>query len=125
MEDYIEQALRTESYDLESIANRLTTPWVIRLNHVADGLCTEAGEFKDAMKKYVYYGKNLDSVNLMEEIGDIFWYLAIACDQLGIDFNYVQEQNIAKLKARYPEKFNSENALNRNLEVERQVLEND
>lgn len=40
-----------------------------------------------------------------------------------IDTNKALENNIAKLKARYPDKFTQEAALNRNLEVERKELE--
>jgi NTP pyrophosphatase (non-canonical NTP hydrolase) len=123
MEDYIQQVLRTESNDIKLIQDRICNEKTIRLDHVADGLCTEAGEFKDCLKKWKYYGKELDYTNLMEELGDICWYLAIACDELRIDFDYIQQHNINKLKARFPDKFTSENAINRNLDLERQVLE--
>jgi hypothetical protein len=42
---------------------------------------------------------------------------------LNIDLEEMLQRNIDKLKARYPEKFTQENALNRNLDVERQILE--
>lgn len=43
--------------------------------HMALGLCGEMGEFIDAVKKFVIYGKPLDLTNLTEEVGDDFWYV--------------------------------------------------
>ena len=39
------------------------------------------------------------------------------------DMKNIAEVNIKKLQARYPEKFTSEKALNRDLETERKILE--
>ena len=50
------------------------------------------------------------------------WYQAIACDVLGTTFEIEQERNIAKLSARYPDKFTEDKAINRDLETERKVL---
>lgn len=117
---YIQDALRTESGVEPMATKELRTN---RFLHAAMGLSTEAGEFLDALKKHLFYGKELDLVNLKEEIGDLMWYLAIACDALGTDFETEQARNIAKLKARYPEKFTSDKAIERDLTVEREVLE--
>lgn len=123
MQDYIEQVLRTESKDLNLIQDRICNSTIIRLDHAADGMCTEAGEFKDVLKKWKYYGKEIDFVNLEEELGDLCYYIGLACDVLGTDFNKIQQKNIEKLRTRYPEKFDSTKAINRDLNAERQVLE--
>lgn len=120
---YVLDALKTESVDFEAIAKRLSDPNTIRILHAAVGLNTEQGELQDALKKHMFYGKPLDKVNLAEEMGDIFWYLAILADSLGVDFQSVMEKNIAKLKARYGHKFTEEAALNRDLVTERKILE--
>lgn len=91
--------------------------------HGAIGISTEAGEILDAVKKSIFYGKPFDLVNLQEEIGDCFWYLAILAKEAGMSFEDIQTQNVAKLKKRYPEKFTEEKALNRDLGAEREVLE--
>lgn len=78
------------------------------LMHSAFGLAGEAGEFVDAVKKDIVYGKPLDQENLLEELGDILWYVALACETLGVDMDYVAVQNIDKLKKRYPEKYTDE-----------------
>ena len=95
----------------------------IDLLHAAIGMQTEAAEFSDMLKKRLFYGKELDIVNLREELGDQLFYIAMALRALGTDFETVMERNIAKLKARYPEKFTEELAENRNLDKERAILE--
>jgi NTP pyrophosphatase (non-canonical NTP hydrolase) len=87
------------------------------------GLSTESGELLDAVKKHYFYGKPLDETNLIEEMGDIFWYLGVLADVLGTTFEEVQRLNILKLQKRYGEKFNKEGALHRDLEAERKILE--
>lgn len=121
--DYIANAIKTESNDFVAIKDRFTEE-NIRLLHAAIGLATEAGEALDAMKKHLFYGKALDKVNLKEEMGDLFWYLAIMADALQIDFSDIMERNIEKLKARYGNKFCDNKAINRDLSTERAILEN-
>ncbi len=93
------------------------------LLHAGMGLCTEAGEFLDALKKNIFYGKELDEVNLKEEIGDLLWYIALGCNALGTTIDECQAVNIDKLRERYPEGFKKGDALNRDLNVERKILE--
>ncbi|MCB9063007.1 MAG: nucleoside triphosphate pyrophosphohydrolase family protein [Halobacteriovoraceae bacterium] len=121
--EYINNAVRTESRDFEAIGKRLSEESNIRLLHGAIGLATESGEFLDALKKHIYYGKELDRVNLAEELGDLFWYMAIIADELEVNFEPIMSTNIAKLKARYGEKFSEQAAENRDLKTERLILE--
>lgn len=114
-EDYIKNALKTEPTRFDAIRGRTRIDYIIRLDHASDGLITEASEFKDALKAWKFYGKSLDETNLIEELGDILWYIAIACDTLKISLEEVMEKNIAKLKARYGDKFNEEGAITRDL----------
>lgn len=122
-ETYQEQALRTESVDFEAILKRLQSEQVIRMLHAAIGLATEAGEALDMLKKHIFYGKPLDTVNFAEEIGDSQWYAAIGSSAVGKELQDIQGNNIAKLKARYPDKFSEEKANNRDLKTERAILE--
>lgn len=129
---YQKSALRTNGPDYRGVAERMTgyedqilpDNQVLDLIHASMGLVTEAGEFQDMLKKHLYYGRELDTVNLREEIGDLLWYCAIALQALDTDFQSVMQTNIDKLKARYPEKFTEDSANNRDLKVERQILEN-
>ncbi len=121
-EEYQAAAVRTESNDFNAIHERLT-PQKIRLLHGALGVVTESAEFADAIKKHLFYGKPLDEINLSEEVGDLFWYCAIIADALGDDFHSIMRRNIAKLRARYPNKFTEAEALDRDLSAEREILE--
>lgn len=94
-----------------------------RMLHSVMGISTEAGELLDAFKKNIFYGKPIDKVNIVEELGDLLWYVAIMCDCLQISFEDIMQINIDKLRIRYPNKFTSYHAQNRNLESERKVLE--
>lgn len=87
------------------------------------GLATETGELQDQLKKYLFYGTKLDKVNLVEEMGDLFWYLGLMADALDVSFEEIWEKNIRKLKRRYGDKFSEEAARHRNLESERDELE--
>lgn len=121
--EYVQNAIKTESSDFAAIAQRLGAPENIRLLHAVIGLETEVGELQDALKKAIFYGKPLDRVNMAEELGDVFWYMAILSDTLGVPFEQIMEKNIAKLKARYGDKFTETAALERNLAAEREILE--
>lgn len=122
MKDYQTKALRTEPL-YEAPQSRLSNKRMTRLLHAAMGLQTEAGELTDALKRHIFYGKDLDETNLKEESGDLMWYLAILAEELGTTLEALQEQNIKKLQARFPNKFTEEDALERDLEAEREVLE--
>jgi NTP pyrophosphatase (non-canonical NTP hydrolase) len=118
-------ALNTEANNYDDIIDRLKDPTVVRLLHAAMGLSTESGEFMDAMKKHIFYGQDLDTVNLAEETGDQLWYVAIAIDALKTTFKEVKTKNIAKLRARFPDSFTKYDAMNRDLDAERKILEDD
>jgi NTP pyrophosphatase (non-canonical NTP hydrolase) len=94
----------------------------IRLNHGVLGLMGEVGELAAALERWVYYGKELDEDNVAEEMGDCLWYLAELCNALGVSMGRVMEANIAKLRARYPEKYTDEAASNRDLEAEKKAM---
>ena len=78
------------------------------LIHAALGLAGEAGEFVDAVKKAAIYNKPLDVVNLQEEMGDLLWYIALACDSMGISMQTVAQANIDKLRRRYPDAYSDD-----------------
>ena len=69
------------------------------------GLASEGGEFSEIVKKCVFQGKPLDDdtiFHMKRELGDIMWYWVNACRALDLDPNDVVEENVNKLKARYP-----------------------
>ena len=122
-ENYVENVLRTDcEYNVELYERLLSNA---RMIHAAIGLATESAELLDMLKKHIFYGKPFDKVNAKEECGDASWYIGLAIDDLSTTMNDVLTQNIEKLKLRYPNKFNEDKAINRNVEAERELLEKD
>lgn len=120
---YEKNALVTDLRDYAPVAGRLLKTETIRLLHASIGLQTESGEIADALKRHIFYGKELDKVNIVEEAGDLLWYVSVALSSVGSSFDEAMEKNIAKLKARYGDKFSEEAAVERDLGKERSVLE--
>ena len=77
------------------------------------GLCGEAGEAIDIVKKHVAQGHELDREALIAELGDVAWYLAATADALGVPLETVLESNLEKLRRRYPQGFERERSLGR------------
>lgn len=71
------------------------------LLHMTIGVSGEAGELLDAIKKKVIYRKPLDVENVIEELGDIEFYLEGIREALGISRDTTLEANKAKLFKRY------------------------
>jgi NTP pyrophosphatase (non-canonical NTP hydrolase) len=94
----------------------------LRLLHSVLGIVTEAQEMVEQIIG-IWQDKEIDKINLFEENGDIFWYQAVMADVCGKSFEELMEKNISKLRARYGEKFSSEKAINRDLDLERKILE--
>lgn len=85
----------------------------MNLIHSALGLSSDAGEYVDAIKKHVIYGKELDHANAVEELGDCLWFIALACEALGVSLRRVAAENIEKLAKRYPDKYTDAAAIAR------------
>ena len=94
--EYQKLALRTMNHHLSKKD--------ILINGVM-GLCGESGEAIDIVKKHLAHGHELDREHLIEELGDIAWYLAEAAYSLDIDLETIFKKNIEKLEKRYPDGF--------------------
>ena len=90
------------------------TPVCLNLIHMSMGISGESGELLDAIKKHVIYRKPLDMPNIIEELGDIEFYLEGLRQQLGVSREQCLQGNIAKLTKRYEGgKFSNDSAINR------------
>ena len=77
------------------------------------GLCGESGEVIDLVKKHLHQGHALDREKLIKELGDVCWYVAEIASALDTDLDTVMQKNIDKLRARYPEGFDTLRSQNR------------
>lgn len=114
--EYIKKALHTEPEDYKHFAKHEISP---RLEHAIIGVITEAGELMDEIKEVKIYGRSLDRQHLIEETGDLMWYLALLADELGVSFEEIWEKNINKLRIRYPEKFSEDRGMNKDSDKEK------
>lgn len=74
----------------------------------AIGLCGEAGEVAEIVKKHIGHGKRIDLVSLSYELGDVLWYVSDIATRYGLDLGQIASQNVAKLRERYPAGFSPE-----------------
>ena len=81
------------------------------------GLCGESGEAIDIVKKHLAQGHELDREKLVKELGDIAWYLAETAYALDVSLEDVLQNNIDKLKKRYPEGFSQSRSVCREEEL--------
>lgn len=102
--------MRINDYQKEAMRTR---PPKADIVNAALGLAGESGEFADIIKKALYHGHDFDRVHLGKELGDICWYIALAADILGYDLETIMQMNVDKLKARYPDGFDTERSKHR------------
>ncbi len=81
-EEFIIEAIKTESKVCPINGHTFSSRQ--RMIHAYLGMLTETGELLDGVKKYTYYGTPVDRINVKEEIGDLFWYVALAVDVIGV-----------------------------------------
>lgn len=77
----------------------------------------------DILKKKIYYNKVMDDSSMIRYTNDVISLLFVYANIFDIDVQKSLDINIAKLKARYGEKFSSDRAINRDLVTEREILE--
>ena len=87
-----------------------------RLSMLCMGLAGEKGEVIDHIKKHLFQGHALDRNKVIDEAGDVLWYLTNLLTEVGTTLEEVQEHNIDKLYARYPNGFEAERSVNRGQE---------
>jgi len=95
----VEMSNRIESLENETGTN------IALLMTGAIGIASEGGEFAEIIKKCVFQGKPMDDETVFHckrELGDIMWYWINSCRALGLDPDDVVQENVNKLKARYP-----------------------
>ena len=92
--------VRSLAKDGQLILTSLTRETMHRL-HMAVGVAGEAGELLDAIKKEAVYNKPLDVENVIEELGDLEFYMEGLRQSLGLTREQILQANIDKLSVRY------------------------
>ena len=100
----------------QDLARRTQNPELTnrgRLDHALFGLASECGEILGIYQKQ-FQGHDVDEDKVIDEMGDLMWFLAELADCINVELNFVGEHNIAKLLKRYPDAgFSAERSINR------------
>ncbi|NFA98010.1 nucleotide pyrophosphohydrolase [Clostridium botulinum] len=103
--EYQEKALRTKCTYTDNID---------QLINGVMGLTGESGEVIDIVKKFMYQGHELNHNKLIDELGDVLWYINLIADAINVDLEHIAKYNIDKLQKRYPKGcFRVEDSVNR------------
>lgn len=98
LDDYQRAALRTINPELSDRD---------RLLDAGAGLAEEAAEVLGLIRKRVFQQRAVEESQLVEELGDALWCLAVAAHSLGIPLSTVAAANLSKLAERHPKGFSS------------------
>lgn len=74
------------------------------------GLTGEAGDVAGCIKKVYAHKNENQKQGIRENVGDTLWCIAMICNFFGWDMNDILNENVEKLKKRYPEGFTLEGA---------------
>ena len=112
--DFVKEVTSNESMSSMQMYNRMvdieTVESGTKVNAAslmtgAIGIASEGGEFAEIVKKCIFQGKPMDDETIFHckrELGDIMRYWITSCRALSLDPNEVIEENVNKLKSRYP-----------------------
>lgn len=93
------------------------------LNMHIDGMTIDIGEMVDLLKKNLMYGKELNVEGIKEKLHSLSCEIEAALNVYDMSSDQARERNIQKLRARYGQKFTEAAALERDLKIEREILE--
>lgn len=102
--EYQKLALRTANLDAQGYDNLIIG---------ALGLTGESGEVADHVKKFYGQGHELDPDHVIEECGDVLWYVSLTLKAVGCDMDTCMLRNIKKLVRRYPDGFDPDRSIHR------------
>lgn len=88
--------------------------YLLNVIYAAMGMCGEAGEASELVKKYAYHDHAIDTEHLARELGDVLWYVSYMAHLFGYPLGKIMAMNQEKLAKRYPDgKFDAERSRNR------------
>lgn len=76
--------------------------------HGVMGVSTEAAELLDLVRKGIFYGKDVRPDQILDEAGDVLWFLALTLQQYGYTIEDAKAFNVTKLETRHGKEFNQD-----------------
>src|SRR5271165_2755964 len=121
--EFLKSVDKLENKQLDKLKERMSSETNLRLMHAIVGIGTEAGEIQDLFKKKVMYGKDIDRSAFVDELGDIMWYIGVACNTLEISFEEMMDKNWKKLSVRYGKDltYSDTSAITKNKDLEKKA----
>lgn len=107
--------MKTENDFSNNVANLFVKPegnWG-RMIHALLGIASESGELCSEIKAHWIYGRPLDQENIVEECGDLLFYIEALLQTQHMTIESAMRHNIIKLAKRYPDGYSDENAIKR------------
>lgn len=71
------------------------------LIHGIVGLSSEVGELSDLLKKMFFHNSIVDREMIVDECGDVLFYLCLTLDAVGGTLNEAMDKNLIKTSLRY------------------------
>lgn len=119
---YLSNYCNFTGIDMTRFTFSASKPYHTRGNYFLH-LVSEISKLTNLEKRELAYKKMVNPTERLDVVSSIFIALNDCFCVAGLNPHDAMEKNINKLKARYPEKFTEELALNRDLQTERKVLE--
>ena len=104
LKEYQKNVNRTRNFDIDKEDE---------MKNYCLGMASEVGELVGHVKHVVFHNWKINRANVIEEMGDIFWYVTALASVLDIEMKEIIEYNIFKLKKRYPNGFKPSDSINR------------
>jgi NTP pyrophosphatase (non-canonical NTP hydrolase) len=120
---YIANYCTFRNFDLEDIYNNRNDVVIEAWETEVTPYEIHASKLADYVKKFIAYKKPLDPNNEINSLRMIIDIICSDIEEVGGDVYSALQNNIDKLKVRFPDKFSEHSALNRNIEEERKELE--
>lgn len=116
-------ALRTERHLIDTHRREGTSPVEGPLPDFCLLMSSDAGFLQDVMKRHLIYGAPLDAGRALSVLQHLASVICVFSESFGLSMDYATDRNIAKLRARFPEKYTTERVLSRDLDAERKALQ--
>lgn len=115
---YAEMVLALKKDRKVIVQHLVENPDKADLWHMGTGVAGEAGELLDAIKKCAVYGQIADRSNIIEELGDLEFFMEGVRQIVGVTREECLNANKVKLSKRYKDfKYSDEQAKARNDKV--------
>lgn len=107
--------------EYQELAQRTSRKDMAHRDHIFNGvmgLCGEAGEVIDLVKKHAFQDGRAIKDSMRDELGDVLWYVAETAAAMGLSLEEIAQYNISKLRRRYPDGFEPDRSLYRDEDPE-------